>query len=183
MKRCAWTVSLAVAVIAAGCGGEKHDESGTPAKKDAVAVANIGSHDGSSVKGTATFTAKDGKVWLKVEIDGAAPGPHACHVHDKGDCSSTDAKSAGGHWNPLGKKHGKWGEGEFHLGDIGNVTVGQDGKGVLEFSTDLWTVGTGGQNDVVGKSVIVHEGVDDFRTDPTGNAGKRFGCGVIELRK
>lgn len=191
MKTLCWSLAMAFAVAAAGCGGdskneEKHEGSGGSASSspsETKAMAKIESRDGSTVKGSATFTQKDGKVWLKVQIEGAAPGKHACHIHEKGDCSAPDAKSAGGHWNPTGKKHGKWGEGEFHLGDIGNIEVGADGKGSLEMSTDLWTIGSGKDNDVVGKSVVVHESPDDFQTQPTGNAGKRFGCGAIEAMK
>ncbi|KAF0243415.1 MAG: Cu/Zn superoxide [Planctomycetota bacterium] len=186
MKRFGLGLALAAA-FAAGCGGgdEKTngEGSGGASAKETKAVAKIESRDGSTVKGTATFTAKDGKVTLKVEIEGATAGMHAFHIHEKGDCSGADAKTAGGHWNPTAKAHGKWGEGEFHLGDIGNMNVGADGKGTLEVTTDLWSVGTGKDNDVVGKSVIVHEGVDDFKTQPTGNAGKRFGCAAIELVK
>ncbi|MDE0087277.1 MAG: superoxide dismutase family protein, partial [Candidatus Poribacteria bacterium] len=77
--------------------------------------------------------------------------------------------------------HGKWGEGEFHLGDIGNKTVGDDGTGTIELSTELWEIGTGSIIDVVGKSIIVHADADDFVSQPSGNAGARIGCGVIEL--
>ncbi|MBI2922268.1 MAG: superoxide dismutase family protein [Planctomycetes bacterium] len=202
MRRFGTAAVLAIGVVLAGCGGDTKDEDcckegaacckegadcckgkDGAAAKEVRAVAKLDGRDGAAVKGTATFVAKGGKVWLTVEIEGASAGPHAFHIHEKGDCSSADAKSAGGHWNPTSKAHGKWGEGEFHLGDIGNIEVGQDGKGSLKVETDLWTVGTGQSNDVVGKSVIVHEGADDFKTQPTGNAGKRFGCGVIELTK
>ena len=110
------------------------------------------------------------------------PGSHAVHIHEHGDCSAPDAMSAGGHWNPTSKAHGKWGQadGEFHLGDIGNIEVGADGKGIIEFVTDLWTIGGGGPNDVVGKSIIVHAMPDDYTSQPTGAAGERIGCGEIQ---
>ncbi len=63
------------------------------------------------------------------------------------------------------------GEGEFHLGDIGNITVGDDGTGTIELSTELWEIGTGSIQDVVGKGIIVHAGADDFMSQPSGNAG------------
>jgi Cu-Zn family superoxide dismutase len=101
------------------------------------------------------------------------------HIHMMGDCSM-DGMAAMGHWNPAMKMHGKWGMGEFHLGDIGNVTVGADGTGMLTLSTNLWTVGDGtAMNDVVGHAFMVHMNPDDFVTQPTGNAGARIGCGVI----
>ena len=86
-------------------------------------------------------------------------GVHAVHIHESGDCSSPDGKSAGGHWNPTDVPHGKWGEGEFHLGDIGNMTVGEDGTGKIELTTDQWEMGTGSIRDIVGKGIIVHAGV------------------------
>ena len=91
------------------------------------------------------------------------------------------SKSAGGHWNPTNTAHGKWGEGEFHLGDIGNITVGEDDTGTIELTTDLWEMDTGSDRDVVGKSIILHAGADDFTSQPSGNAGPRIGCGVIGL--
>ena len=89
--------------------------------------------------------------------------------------------SAGGHWNPTGVAHGKWGEGEFHLGDIGNIAVGEDGTGSITLTTDLWEIGTGSDVDIVGKGIIVHAGADDFTSQPSGAAGARIGCGVIVL--
>ena len=78
-------------------------------------------------------------------------------------------------------EHGKWGApGEhFHLGDIGNLTVGADGKGTITLETTKWTAGGGGVNDVIGHAIVVHGGVDDFKSQPAGNAGPRIGCGVI----
>ena len=83
-----------------------------------------------------------------------------------------------GHWNPTDVEHGKWGEGEFHLGDIGNITVGEDGTGRITLTTDLWEIGTGSDIDVVGKSIIIHADADDFVSQPSGAAGARIGCGV-----
>lgn len=145
------------------------------------AVAIINPTSGSTVTGMAVFSLTGETVTLSIEIQNASPGVHAVHIHENGDCSSADGKSAGGHWNPTEVAHGKWGEGEFHLGDIGNITVGDDGTGTIELSTDLWEIGTGSIQDVVGKGIIVHAGADDFVSQPSGNAGARIGCGVIEL--
>ena len=151
-------------------------------KGKTVAKAEIAAKSGSKLKGKATFT-EDGKggVVLRIEVADAPPGEHAVHIHEKGDCSSPDGKSAGDHWNPTHMEHGKWGaSGEhFHLGDIGNLTVGPDGKGTLTLETTKWTAGGGGTNDVIGHAIVVHGGVDDFKTQPSGNAGPRIGCGVI----
>jgi Cu-Zn family superoxide dismutase len=143
------------------------------------AVATLQSRSGSTVTGNATFTAKDGKVLMKVVVFGLTPGRHAIHVHEKGDCSAPDATSAGGHWNPSSENHGQWGHTPFHHGDIGNLVANAKGKAVLSIESDLWTIGDGKPSDVVGHAVVVHAKEDDFTTQPTGNAGGRVACGVI----
>ena len=164
-----------------GCGLLQDLFNGADAPVSHQAVAMIGSASGSSVAGTATFTQVGDQIALLVEINGASPGLHAVHIHQYGDCSSPDGKSAGGHWNPTGVAHGKWGEGEFHLGDIGNINVGEDGSGSIELTTDLWEIGTGSDVDIVGRGIIVHAGADDFTSQPSGAAGARIGCGTIEM--
>jgi Cu-Zn family superoxide dismutase len=159
---------------------ENKEELGLKGKT--VAKADIAAKSGSTLKGNATFTDNGkGSLVFRIEVSDAPPGLHAVHIHDKGDCSSPDGKSAGDHWNPTHEPHGKWGApmGHHHLGDIGNLEVKPDGKGTLTLETDKWTAGSGGPNDVIGHAVIVHGAVDDFTTQPTGNAGPRIGCGVI----
>jgi superoxide dismutase, Cu-Zn family len=148
-------------------------------KAPAQATVAVEAKSAATLTGKASFTQKGKDVVFKLDVEKAPPGEHAVHVHEKGDCSSPDGKSAGGHWNPENQPHGQWGHDGHHLGDIGNFTVGQNGKGTITLTTDKWTIGTGAPNDVVGKAIIVHEKVDDFKTQPTGNAGGRIGCGVI----
>lgn len=145
------------------------------------AIAIIGPASDSIVTGTATFTQNGDQITVLIDIQNASAGSHGVHIHENGDCSSPDGKSAGGHWNPTDVAHGKWGVGEFHLGDLGNITVGEDGTGGFELTTDLWEIGTGSDIDVVGKGIIVHADADDFTSQPSGNAGARVGCGVIML--
>ncbi len=159
---------------------ENKEELGMKGKT--VAKADIDAKSGSKLKGKATFTQNDkGEMVVRIEVSDAPPGEHAVHIHEKGDCSSPDGKSAGDHWNPTHMEHGKWGApGEhFHLGDIGNLNVDASGKGTLTLETTKWTAGTGAANDVIGHAIVVHGGVDDFKTQPSGNAGPRIGCGVI----
>jgi len=145
------------------------------------AMATIEAKSGSGVSGTARFSYGNGVVTLHLEVAGATPGEHAFHLHETGDCSAADGTSAGGHWNPRQMDHGKLGEGDqFHYGDTGNLTVGEDGSGWAHVMTDLWSIGTGDENDILGKAVIIHAGADDFVSQPTGAAGGRIGCGVIE---
>ena len=149
------------------------------AGKPAIATAKLESKSDSKAMGTVTFKAQGGKVHMKVEMTGLTPGEHAIHIHEKGDCSAPDASSAGGHWNPSSENHGKWGTAPFHHGDIGNLKADANGKAELHFSTDLWTIGDGKPSDIVGKAVVVHLKEDDFKTQPSGNAGGRVACGVI----
>ncbi len=174
----ALAVLVGLSVAAVGCRGASK---GGPGEGRADVV--LESKSGSKVTGKGTFLTRGAMVTFRLDVEHAAPGTHAVHVHEKGDCTSADGSSAAGHWNPSLKAHGRWGEGEFHLGDIGNMEVGEDGRGTVILETSLWTVGTGLPNDVVGKSIIVHGGADDFTTQPTGNAGNRLACGVIKATR
>lgn len=135
----------------------------------------------SNVSGTVIFTEENGLVTMVAEMEGLTEGIHAIHIHEKADCSSPDGKSTGGHWNPTAQPHGQWGAVEgYHKGDIGNFTADASGKGSITFTTDQWCIGCGDANkNIVGKAVIVHQGTDDFVTQPTGNAGGRVSCGGI----
>lgn len=138
------------------------------------------SKSNSNVIGIATFKEKNGKVTFFAKISGLKPGIHAIHIHEKSDCSSADGSSAGGHWNPTFKKHGKWGFGEHHKGDIGNFVADENGNGSINFTTDEWSIGGLDETkNILGKGLIVHQTADDFETQPTGNAGARVACSAI----
>jgi Cu-Zn family superoxide dismutase len=134
----------------------------------------------STVSGTATFEEKNGKVTFVAKLAGLKPGVHAIHIHEKSDCTAADGSSAGGHWNPTFKKHGKWGVGEYHKGDIGNFTADEKGNGTITLTTDEWCIGCGdATKDILGKGLIVHQGTDDYVSQPAGNAGARVACSAI----
>ena len=115
---------------------------------------------GSSVTGTARATPSSGGVALHVEIQGAAPGEHGVHIHEKGDCSDPKATSAGGHYNPAaGAHHGGLNTPVRHGGDLGNMNVDSSGKGSLDVDVPGLSV-----SEVVGKAVVVHEKQDDLQT-------------------
>lgn len=138
------------------------------------------SKSNSNVTGTATFTEKKGKVTFVAKLAGLTPGVHAIHIHEKSDCSAADGSSAGGHWNPTFKKHGKWGVEEHHKGDIGNFTADEKGNGTITLTTDEWCIGCGdATKDILGKGLIVHQGTDDFVSQPAGDAGARVACSAI----
>jgi Cu-Zn family superoxide dismutase len=135
----------------------------------------------SNVSGKAVFTEDNGSVTMVALLKGLDVGTHAIHLHEKSDCSSADGKSSGGHWNPTSQPHGKWGAAEgFHKGDIGNFEANANGNGSITFTTDQWCIGCGDKTkDIVGKAIIVHQGTDDFKSQPSGAAGTRVSCGGI----
>jgi Cu-Zn family superoxide dismutase len=176
---------MTLALMLSGCntGTKQADETtqDQEEQKNATAKAAMEPASGSNVKGEATFTEENGKVQFELRVENLSPGEHAVHLHEKGDCSAEDASSAGGHWNPTMKPHGKRGDGtSYHKGDIGNMKVGDDGKGTYTLSVEGWTIGGADSTNVVGKSVIIHDKPDDFTSQPSGNAGSRVSCGVIE---
>ncbi|MDO5656698.1 MAG: superoxide dismutase family protein [Flavobacteriaceae bacterium] len=142
---------------------------------------NFSAKSDSNVSGTAQISEDANGVTMVVNVAGLTEGLHAIHIHEFGDCSAADGASAGGHWNPTGHDHGEFGKDAFHLGDIGNLEAGADGNAQMTFTTDKWCLGCEDETkNIMGKSIIIHETVDDFTTQPTGNAGGRIACVVIE---
>ena len=142
---------------------------------------NIIAKSDAKTSGTASFTQKGNEVTLDLNVGHLTPGIHAVHLHEKGDCSAPDGSSAGGHWNPENHDHGKWGENQFHKGDIGNLVADKDGNAKLTFKTDKWCIDCVEESkNIIGKGLIIHADKDDFQTQPTGNAGGRVGC--VEIK-
>lgn len=164
-------IAAAAAVALSACG------------KDAEATANLESKSSSTVTGTASFKEDGDKVTLTLTVSGATAGTHGAHIHETGDCSAADATSAGGHWNPTTHNHGDPSASEHHLGDLGNITIGQDGKGTLTMTMADWKIGDGTAGDVVGKAVVIHSGTDDLTSQPSGASGSRVACGVITKKE
>jgi Cu-Zn family superoxide dismutase len=175
---------LAMAPLALFLGCASSNSSSTPAPKAAAgprASAGIEGRSGSPMTGTAIFTQNGDTVHIVVDVANAPGGVHAVHLHEKGDCSAPDATSAGGHFNPMKMEHGSPDAPVHHAGDFGNMTVGEEGRGHLELDSTMLTV-TPGDHSVVGHAVVVHAKEDDMHTQPTGNAGARIGCGVVEKK-
>jgi len=189
-----WSVWLPVALVAtslvtglAACRGEAGDDaasSDTTSEQAAVtkAVAKLDARSGSSVSGTVTFTQVEGGVRVEAKVDGLIPpGLRGFHVHEKGDCSAVDASSAGGHFNPATSPHGSpVDDAEHrHVGDLGNLAPNPE-TGTAVYDRVDSELSLNGPGSIVGRAVIVHAGEDDLKTQPTGNAGGRVACGVIE---
>ncbi len=155
-------------------------DSSSKAVNHALATLS-GTKPDTVVTGSLQFDQDGGKVKMKLDITvpSKANQSVAIHFHDHGDCGDM-GKGAMGHWNPTGSNHGKWGSASFHSGDIGNISLDANGHGSLELETDLWSLGGDAKTNILDRSVIIHSGVDDYTTQPTGSSGERIGCAVIK---
>lgn len=145
------------------------------------ASAPLKNADGKEV-GSVNLTQTQQGVLINVSVKGLPPGEHAFHVHAVGKCEPPFT-SAGGHFNPGAKKHGMMAAEGQHAGDMPNLHIPQSGELTVEILNANITLEKGKPNSVYdtdGSAVIVHAGKDDYKTDPTGDAGGRIACGVIE---
>ena len=142
------------------------------------ASARLQSKSGSTVTGTVRFTQVGDRVRITGDVSGHSRGNKAIHIHEKGDCSSTDGMSTGGHFNPTKVAHGAPGAG--HAGDFGNLVFDDQGRALVNIMASGIAVNSTAPNGIVGRAVIIHAQEDDLKTDPTGNAGGRVACGVIQ---
>ena len=161
---------LAVAATLAGCAAMSAGPKATASLKPTT---------GNTASGTVTFAQSGSKVLVKGEVRGLKPNAeHGFHVHEKGDCSSGDGMSTGGHFNPDAKSHGQHASATHHVGDLPSLRA--DASGMASFSFESTSIAVGsGASDIVGKGLIVHRDPDDYKTQPTGNAGPRLACAVI----
>ncbi|OGL62298.1 MAG: hypothetical protein A3J27_10730 [Candidatus Tectomicrobia bacterium RIFCSPLOWO2_12_FULL_69_37] len=119
---------------------------------------------------------------VRLNLAGVPAGAHGFHIHEKGDCSSADGLSAGGHFNPLKAPHGGPGDVKRHAGDLGNVTADASGAVKRESLFAGFTLGRG-PTSALGKAVVLHANPDDLKSQPTGDAGGRIACGIVEAAK
>jgi Cu-Zn family superoxide dismutase len=144
-----------------------------------TAVADLEPTKGNEARGKVTFTQDGDTVRVNANVSGLKPGgQHGFHVHEKGDCSSGDGMSTGGHFNPGGAPHGPQ-EAAHHSGDMPALVADSYGNASVSFTLKGVSLGTG-SHDLVGKGLIVHRDPDDYKTQPTGNAGPRIACAVIK---
>jgi superoxide dismutase, Cu-Zn family len=177
MKLLMFFVALVVAVHLLGIAANAQD------KKDPWAEAQTVTLNGAENKevGTAKLLQIPNGVLVRLTLTKAAPGPHAFHVHAVGKCEGPEFTTAGGHFNPLSKKHGLLSSEGSHTGDLPNVIVPDTGAVIIETVIPHVTLKAGDHTlaDADGSALVLHAGADDYTTDPTGNAGGRMACGVI----
>ncbi len=169
-------VPVAAVALLAGCETVQNLWSGDGPK----ATATLQPTKGNNVRGTVNFQQRGDKVRVSANIQGLRPnGEFGFHVHEAGDCSSGDGMSAKGHFNPFGRPHGHHGQGERHAGDMPGLRSDANGNASTTFDLDIVSVASGPAS-VVGRGLIVHVQPDDYKTQPTGNAGARSACAVIQ---
>lgn len=171
---------VAAALALSGCGDYSQSGSEGIDTDARSAIAHLSPTKGNQATGTVTFIEEGENVRVIVSLTNVPEGKHGFHVHENGDCSAPDASSAGGHFNPAGAKHGAPDDEARHVGDLGNVTATSARTVDVEFVDDK--IALEEDRSVVGRAVVLHAGADDLASQPSGDAGSRIACGVIELR-
>lgn len=147
------------------------------------AMAVLTTTDGSNkVIGAVGFAKKGDKVQVKGTFEGLTPGKHGFHVHEVGNCGPKDGKpaeAAGPHFNPKTQPHADRTDAARHVGDLGNIEANASGKAKINVGDSM--VKLDGADSIVGRAVIVHANPDDLKTQPSGNAGSRYACGVVMM--
>lgn len=170
-------LALALAGCSGGAGRGTSSSQG-PAPGERTAIATLHPTLGHTAHGTVTFVEKPDGILVVADVQGLSPGEHGFHIHEFGDCSAPDGSSAGGHFNPTNMPHGGPDSPQRHVGDLGNLTAGPDSTAHYERLDSH--LAFEGDSSILGRSVVVHQKADDFKTQPSGNAGARIACGVIE---
>ncbi|MBS0429898.1 MAG: superoxide dismutase family protein [Proteobacteria bacterium] len=176
MNKHTWAVAGAAVLACAALSG-----CGSMGMGRATATANLmptGAINPNPTTGKVTFTALDHGVRVAGEVRGLTPGEHGFHIHEKGDCGD-NGNASGGHFNPTGGTHGKFGAAGSHAGELPSLVAGADGT--ARFSVDVHAISLtdGAANNVVGRALIVHRDRDDYTSQPAGNSGPRIACAVI----
>jgi Cu-Zn family superoxide dismutase len=175
---------LSIALGLAACASAPPPKPAPPKPQHRIqhAMANMAPASASLVSGRLLIDAIDGGVRIHGELGGLGRnGVHAIHVHERGDCSAADASTAGDHFNPDGVAHGRAGMPPHHLGDMDNLHANPQGVAKVDLHLHDVTLGSGAANDILGRAIIVHANPDDYTSQPTGNAGARVACGVIDI--
>jgi superoxide dismutase, Cu-Zn family len=157
------------------------DSAAAKMKAKAMLVAT-GLPDSGTPSGSIEIEDDGNQATVSISVSGATNGYHGVHIHAVGDCANNDAGyagAAGGHWNPTDAGHGFPTATTHHAGDLGNVIV-TNGTGATSVTTTTIKLADGDALNPIGKAVIFHQGTDDGITQPTGDAGTRAACGILQ---
>jgi Cu-Zn family superoxide dismutase len=149
---------------------------------ESAATADLTTPQGA-VLGAVSLSPDPAGLRITGRLQGLQPGRHGLHLHAVGRCEGPDFASAGGHFNPAGRKHGLRSPDGFHAGDLPNLEVGPDGVGAIDAVARGAALdgGAAALLDADGSALVVHAGPDDELTDPAGNSGARVACGVVRM--
>lgn len=181
--------ALMASLLLAGCAATTGEQGGgmSAAAMDGDAALSIARGpirmaDGTHVGEAFVHAARDGQLTLTVAVSSYAPGTYGMHVHAVGRCNAPDFTTAGPHWNPQSRQHGRLNPAGTHHGDLPNLVV--PASGITNVRAPLPGVarGEGGLLDADGAALVIHASPDDERTDPTGNSGARRACAVLTPR-
>ena len=177
--RCRLSARCAALVLVAGCSHGGSSDGGSPAPR-AIASGTFHNAAGERV-GLATLGDSAGTLRLGISASQLSPGPHGLHFHAQGSCTPPDFASAGPHFNPDQRKHGRLNPDGPHLGDLPNLIVSADGSADTSFAVPKALAEPGPQSLLQpgGTAVVIHASADDERTDPSGESGERVACAVI----
>ncbi len=155
-------------------------KSGTNVETKA-AVCELVAIGGSKVSGTIMFEKEGDVVHVRGQVSGLSPGSHGFHVHERGDLTDRDTgKSAGDHYNPTEKPHGRHDDQERHVGDLGNIEANAEGIASIDLKDKI--IRLDGEHSIIGRSLVIHEKADMF-TQPAGDAGGRIAFGRIDAKQ
>ena len=181
IKKCVVALGVGSLVCLAVLGTQavgQHAEKKADAGSITKAVAVLFPTKGSDVKGRVTFTHDEKGIHVHADVTGLTPGEHGFHIHEFGVWSE-DGKASGGHFNPAKARHASPESPQRHVGDLGNITANANGHATYDL--DDATLSFHGPHSIIGRGLVVHEKVDDLKTQPTGNAGGRLAVGVIGI--
>ena len=173
--------TAASGAVLAGCAMQPHSAQPAAAEGAGRALAADVRDAGGMSMARASVTQLGDSVRVSLEAMGMKPGSYGVHLHTTGRCDPPGFTSAGPHWNPTARQHGKNNPQGMHKGDLPNLAVGTDGRGSFEVTIAGASV-AGGANallDADGAAVVIHAAADDYRTDPSGSSGTRIACGVL----
>lgn len=173
-------MAISVLLVIAGCGksDKKMQVSGEQMK---AIVAPLINTEGNTI-GEVSLVQEPEGVTINIEAEELSPGAHGIHIHETGVCTPPDFTSTGAHFNPSGKEHGFDNPKGFHLGDLPNIEVDEQGKVSMKLTTAEVTMKPGMENSIVkegGVAIVIHEKADDYKTDPAGDSGDRVACAAI----
>ena len=149
--------------------------------RPAGAATNLRNAQGQVV-GDAVARRDGNVIKVRLTVRGFTPGTHGLHLHQTGRCDAPDFASAGPHWNPAGRQHGRLNPQGPHLGDLPNLEVRENGTGRVDVDLPVPTGTPADANpllDADGTAIVIHAAADDERTDPAGNSGARIACGAF----